>query len=90
MDAFDIYDFKSLFLVINLVTDCSANGVTIQWRPELSQVQKLDPSKARLGSCPPSSMSMEDDTLLFSVGFHDCGFRKLVIYLFCVCICEVA
>ncbi|KAF4072953.1 hypothetical protein AMELA_G00253340 [Ameiurus melas] len=60
------------------VTDCSANGVTIQWRPELSQVQKLDPSKARLGSCPPSSMSTEDDTLLFSVGFHDCGFRKLV------------
>ncbi|KAB5522375.1 hypothetical protein PHYPO_G00158830 [Pangasianodon hypophthalmus] len=60
------------------VIDCTANAVTIQWRPELNWAQKLDLSKARLGSCPPSSISMEDDTLLFSVWLHDCDFRRLV------------
>ncbi|XP_060719164.1 uncharacterized protein LOC132841022 [Tachysurus vachellii] len=61
------------------VIDCSANAaVTIQWRPELNWAQKLDLSKAHLGSCPPSSISMEHDMLLFSVWLHDCGFKRLV------------
>lgn len=75
------------FLVINLVIDCSANAaVTIQWRPELNWGQKLDLSKAHLGSCPPSSISMEHDMLLFSVWLHDCGFKRLVTCLFCICV----
>ncbi|KAK3527195.1 hypothetical protein QTP86_014615, partial [Hemibagrus guttatus] len=61
------------------VIDCSANeAITIHWRPELNWAHKLDISKAHLGSCPPSSISMEQDMLLFSVWLHDCGFRRLV------------
>lgn len=74
-----------LFLVLNLVIECSANkAVTIQWRPELNWAQKLDISNAHLGSCPPSSISTEQDMLLFSVWLYDCGFRRVVMCLFCV------
>ncbi|KAG7314791.1 hypothetical protein KOW79_022094 [Hemibagrus wyckioides] len=61
------------------VIECSANkAVTIQWRPELNWAQKLDISNAHLGSCPPSSISTEQDMLLFSVWLYDCGFRRVV------------
>lgn len=72
-------DFKRFLLVINLVIVCTANAVTVQWRPDLNWAQKLDLSKARLGTCPPSSISTDGDVLLFSVWLHDCGFRRQVM-----------
>ncbi|WP_411024082.1 hypothetical protein, partial [Salmonella sp. s58079] len=60
------------------VIDCTPNAVTIQWRPALNSDQKLDLSKAHLGTCPPSSIFIEDDVLLFSVWLHDCGFKEVV------------
>ncbi|KAF7688572.1 zona pellucida sperm-binding protein 3-like [Silurus meridionalis] len=60
------------------VIDCTLNAVTIQWRPALNSDQKLDLSKAHLGTCPPSSIFIEDDVLLFSVWLHDCGFKEVV------------
>ncbi|KAL0192304.1 hypothetical protein M9458_010600, partial [Cirrhinus mrigala] len=45
--------------------------------PRLDLFQKLDPSRALLGNCPPS-FTVSDDTLLFYVLLRDCGFLKQV------------
>ncbi|KAI4883737.1 hypothetical protein NFI96_020868 [Prochilodus magdalenae] len=62
--------------LIDVVTDCKADSVTVKWRPVLSLTQKVDPSQAHLGSCPPSSLY--GDVLLFIVWLKDCGFKKQV------------
>ncbi|XP_036436895.1 uncharacterized protein LOC118815069 [Colossoma macropomum] len=66
----------STFARKDVVIDCKANSVTVKWRPVLSWAQKVDPSKARLGDCPPSSLN--EDVLLFLVWLNDCGFRRQV------------
>ncbi|XP_048045805.1 uncharacterized protein LOC125267837 isoform X2 [Megalobrama amblycephala] len=58
--------------------DCGTDDwVTVRWRPRLDFSQKVDPSKALLGNCPPRSL-VSKDTLLFHVLLHDCGFNKQV------------
>ncbi|RXN09876.1 zona pellucida sperm-binding 3-like protein [Labeo rohita] len=58
--------------------DCGGDdSVTIRWRPRLDLFQKLDPSRALLGNCPPS-FTVSDYTLLFYVLLRDCGFLKQV------------
>ncbi|XP_067264248.1 zona pellucida sperm-binding protein 3-like [Chanodichthys erythropterus] len=58
--------------------DCGTDDwVTVRWRPGLDFSLKVDPSKALLGNCPPTSL-VSKDTLLFRVLLHDCGFNKQV------------
>ncbi|XP_050967039.1 zona pellucida sperm-binding protein 3-like isoform X2 [Labeo rohita] len=62
----------------DLFVDCGGDdSVTIRWRPRLDLFQKLDPSRALLGNCPPS-FTVSDYTLLFYVLLRDCGFLKQV------------
>lgn len=68
--------------------DCTENAVTVQWRPAINWAQKLDFARAHLGTCPPSSVSMEGDTLQFSVMLNDCGFRRQVTCLYITCECK--
>uniref|UniRef100_A0A8C1HZX3 ZP domain-containing protein n=1 Tax=Cyprinus carpio carpio TaxID=630221 RepID=A0A8C1HZX3_CYPCA len=58
-----------------VTVDCGGDSVTVRWR--LDSHQKLDPSKALLGSCPPKSTE-SGDTLLFSVSLGACGFFRQV------------
>ncbi|XP_059405245.1 zona pellucida sperm-binding protein 3-like [Carassius carassius] len=55
--------------------DCGGDSVTVRWR--LDSHQKLDPSRALLGDCPPNSTE-SGDTLLFSVSLRTCGFSRQV------------
>ncbi|XP_051545690.1 zona pellucida sperm-binding protein 3-like isoform X2 [Myxocyprinus asiaticus] len=61
----------------DLSLDCSSDSVMVRWKPWLDAGQKLDPSKALLGNCPPSFVV--SDTLMFYVLLNDCGFLKQVI-----------
>ncbi|XP_051751115.1 zona pellucida sperm-binding protein 3-like [Ctenopharyngodon idella] len=59
--------------------DCGIDDwVTVRWRPGLDFSQKVDPSRALLGNCPPRSL-VSKDTLLFRALLHDCGFIKQVV-----------
>uniref|UniRef100_A0A8C1U201 ZP domain-containing protein n=1 Tax=Cyprinus carpio TaxID=7962 RepID=A0A8C1U201_CYPCA len=62
-------------LCAEVTVDCGGDSVTVRWR--LDSHQKLDPSKALLGSCPPKSTE-SGDTLLFSVSLGACGFFRQV------------
>ncbi|XP_066516895.1 zona pellucida sperm-binding protein 3-like [Hoplias malabaricus] len=68
--------FVTSVLAQDVLINCKADSVTVKWRPVLTWGQKLDPSKARLGSCSP--LSSEEDVLLFFVWLHECGFKRLV------------
>lgn len=66
----------------DLSVDCGSDGwVTVHWRPGLGFSQKVDLSRALLGTCPPSSL-MSEDTLLFRVFMRDCGFIQQVLSRF--------
>lgn len=58
--------------------DCKADAVAVKWRPVLKGAQKVDPTKAHLGTCSPSSS--DENVLLFFVSFHDCDFRIQVCW----------
>ncbi|XP_067293616.1 zona pellucida sperm-binding protein 3-like [Pseudorasbora parva] len=78
--------FSGLFLMFvatamaqkDLSVDCGDDEwVSVRWRPELDFSAAVEPSRALLGSCPPSYLASEE-MLFFRVSLRDCGFIKQV------------
>uniref|UniRef100_A0A8C2HXI0 ZP domain-containing protein n=1 Tax=Cyprinus carpio TaxID=7962 RepID=A0A8C2HXI0_CYPCA len=59
-------------LCAEVTVDCGGDSVTVRWR--LDSHQKLDPSKALLGSCPPKSTESGDTLNVAAV------FRRLSLW----------
>ncbi|XP_053294892.1 zona pellucida sperm-binding protein 3-like [Pleuronectes platessa] len=57
----------------DMKVDCRPDYVTLVWRENRNPV---DPSHFRLGNCLPTSFSGRE--VIFTVGFNDCNFRRLV------------
>ncbi|KAG5272583.1 hypothetical protein AALO_G00167140 [Alosa alosa] len=56
--------------------DCRPDAVTIKWPQKLTQEQVQNPYTFLLGNCLPSSVN--EDGVLFHVGFNDCLFQRAV------------